>query len=243
MVIRSSSRPPARRFTSATTAMTFSAVRSPGTTLRIRRLSASNATWSQVSPSRASVGSVGSRCASFLATKAHFSSNGTSRVRGGKPDPLVVEVAGRLAGQAAQAADRAAVDLAEPAGPSRRRRPRRRAPGPIRPGRAAAGSRTAASPGVRRNGALRLRQRSMRRVVPGPERLVTVRFPAPRRPDSGQSEFRQRNRERSSMVGGSGCHPQGTVRVGVAPKREACQVPQCHTVRPRGTNFKIGKIP
>src|SRR5512144_1990310 len=48
--------------------------------------------------------------------KAHFSSNCTSRVRGGKLDQLVVEVAGRLAGEPAQAADRAAVHLAEPAG-------------------------------------------------------------------------------------------------------------------------------
>jgi hypothetical protein len=65
---------------------------------------------------RSSAESLGSQLASFLATKAHFSSNWTSRVRGGERDQLVVEVAGLLAGQAAQAADRAAVDLAEPSG-------------------------------------------------------------------------------------------------------------------------------
>jgi hypothetical protein len=59
---------------------------------------------------------VGSQFFSFLATKAHFSSNWTSRVRGGKRDQLVVQVAGVLAGQSAQPADRVAVHLAEPAG-------------------------------------------------------------------------------------------------------------------------------
>jgi hypothetical protein len=51
-----------------------------------------------------------------LATKDHFSSNWTSRVRGGKGDQLVVEVPGVLAGESAQAADRAAVHPAEAAG-------------------------------------------------------------------------------------------------------------------------------
>jgi hypothetical protein len=51
-----------------------------------------------------------------LATKDHFSSNWTSRVRGGKGDQFVVEVAGVIAGDPAQATDRSAVDLAEPAG-------------------------------------------------------------------------------------------------------------------------------
>jgi hypothetical protein len=53
---------------------------------------------------------------SFLATKDHFSSNWTSRVRGGKGDQLVVQVAGVLAGGSAQAADGAPIHLAEPAG-------------------------------------------------------------------------------------------------------------------------------
>jgi len=63
-----------------------------------------------------SAGSVGSQFFSFLATKAHFSSNWTSRVRGGKGDQFVVQVAGVLAGQPAQSADRVAVHLAEPPG-------------------------------------------------------------------------------------------------------------------------------
>src|SRR5262249_13336897 len=85
-------------------------------TATTRRCSGSSATWSQQSPLRASAGSSGSQCFSFLATNAHSSSNWTSRVRGGNGDQLVVEVAGLRAGQAAQAADRAAVHLAEPAG-------------------------------------------------------------------------------------------------------------------------------
>src|ERR687889_244665 len=114
--MRSISRPPVRRLKSSTTATTLSAVRSPGTTLTTNRLSASIATWSQVSPLRSSAGSSGSLFFSFLATKAHFSSNWTSRVRGGKLDQFVVQVAGVLAGDPAQAADRAAIHLAEPTG-------------------------------------------------------------------------------------------------------------------------------
>jgi hypothetical protein len=59
---------------------------------------------------------VGSQFFSFLATKDHFSSNWTSRVRGGERDQLVVEVAGVLAGDPTQTADGAAVHLAESAG-------------------------------------------------------------------------------------------------------------------------------
>jgi hypothetical protein len=51
-----------------------------------------------------------------LATKAHFSSNWTSRVRGGKCDQFVVQVAGVLAGQSAQATDRVAVHFTESSG-------------------------------------------------------------------------------------------------------------------------------
>src|SRR4029079_2721468 len=80
------------------------------------RLSASIATWSQVSPLRSSAGSSGSQSFSLLATKDHFSSDRTSRVRGGKLDRLVVRVASVLAGGPAQAADGAPVHLAEPAG-------------------------------------------------------------------------------------------------------------------------------
>src|SRR3954471_11815700 len=114
--IRSIRRPPVRRLKSSTTATTLSVVRLPGTTLTTSRLSASIATWSQVSPLRSSAGSSGSQFFSFLATKDHFSSNWTSRVRGGKPDQLVVEVAGVPAGELAQAADGAAVHLAESPG-------------------------------------------------------------------------------------------------------------------------------
>src|SRR3954451_17249695 len=114
--MRSISRPPVRRLKSSTTATTLSVVRSPGTTLTTNRLSASIATWSQVSPLRRSSGSSGSQFFSFLATKDHFSSNWTSRVRGGKGDQLVVEVAGVLAGDPAVAADGAPIHPAEPAG-------------------------------------------------------------------------------------------------------------------------------
>jgi hypothetical protein len=65
---------------------------------------------------RSSAGSSGSQFASFLATNAHFSSDWTSRVRAGNGHQLVVEIAGLRAGQTAQATDRAAVHLAQPAG-------------------------------------------------------------------------------------------------------------------------------
>jgi hypothetical protein len=51
-----------------------------------------------------------------LATKAHFSSNWTSRVRGGKHDQFVVQVTGVRAGQSAVAADGVAVHPAEASG-------------------------------------------------------------------------------------------------------------------------------
>src|SRR3954451_14706757 len=114
--MRAINRPPVRRLKSSPTATTPSAVRSPGTTLTTGRLSASIATWSQVSPLRSSAGSSGSQSFSLLATKDHFSSDRTSRVRGGKLDRLVVRVASVLAGGPAQAADGAPVHLAEPAG-------------------------------------------------------------------------------------------------------------------------------
>jgi hypothetical protein len=63
---------------------------------------------------RSSAGSVSSQFFSFLATNDHFSSNWASRVRGGNRDQLVVEVAGMLASDPTQAADGAAIDLAEP---------------------------------------------------------------------------------------------------------------------------------
>src|SRR3954452_19623981 len=110
------SRPPVRRLKSSTTATALSAVRSPGTTLTTNRLSASIATWSQVSPFRSSAGSVGSQFFSFLATKAHFSSNWASRVRGGNRDQFVVQVAGVLAAQSAVTAYGVTVHPAEASG-------------------------------------------------------------------------------------------------------------------------------
>jgi hypothetical protein len=65
---------------------------------------------------RSSAESSGSQFFSFLATKAHFSSNWTSRVLGGKSHQFVVKVAGVVAGPSAQTADRAAIDLAESTG-------------------------------------------------------------------------------------------------------------------------------
>ena len=112
MVIKFINRPSVRFLTSSTTAAMFSEVRSPGITLRTNRLSASIATWSQVSPLRSSAGSLGLQFFSFLATKAHFSSNWASRVLGGKSDEFVVKVAGVQASHSAQTADCAPIHLA-----------------------------------------------------------------------------------------------------------------------------------
>jgi hypothetical protein len=59
---------------------------------------------------------VGSQFFSFLATKAHFSSNCASRVRGGKRDQFVVQVAGVLAAQLAVTADGMTAHPAEASG-------------------------------------------------------------------------------------------------------------------------------
>src|SRR3954470_20887447 len=72
--------------------------------------------WSQQSPLRSSAGSSRSQLASFLATKAHFSSNWTSVVRGGKRHEVVVGGPGVLPGEAAVAGDGVGGDPAEPAG-------------------------------------------------------------------------------------------------------------------------------
>src|SRR5262249_53709974 len=61
-------------------------------------------------------GSVGSQFFSFLATNDHFSSNCSSRVRGGKGDPLVVQAPGVAPGPPTVAGDGLAVDPAEPPG-------------------------------------------------------------------------------------------------------------------------------
>src|SRR3954468_876153 len=106
--------PPVRRLTSSTTSWQFSPVRLPGTTASSSLLSASTAVWSQASPQPA--GSPGSRWASFLATKDHFSSSWTSRVAGGKSHQLVVEVVGVAAGLAQVAGDGVLVDFDQAAG-------------------------------------------------------------------------------------------------------------------------------
>src|SRR4051812_35943223 len=63
-----------------------------------------------------SSGSERSQLASFLATRAHFSSNWISRARGGKPDQLVVEALAMRAGQPAVSRHGPPIHLAEPAG-------------------------------------------------------------------------------------------------------------------------------
>ena len=67
-------------------------------------------------PLRSSAGSLESQFFSFLPTKAHFSSNWTSRVFGGKSDQFVMKVVGVLPGDSAQATDRATIDLAKSSG-------------------------------------------------------------------------------------------------------------------------------
>src|SRR5262245_40023608 len=74
------------------------------------------ATWSQQSPQGSSAGSSRSQCFSFLATKDHFSSNWTSRVRGGKSHALVVEVLRVPAGHEGQADDGVLVHPGQAAG-------------------------------------------------------------------------------------------------------------------------------
>ena len=49
--------------------------------------------------------------------------------------------------------------------------------------------------------ALQLRQYSSRYCRSLPMRSHTLRFPAPRRPQSGHDGFRQQNRDRSSLAG------------------------------------------
>jgi hypothetical protein len=53
---------------------------------------------------------VGSQFLCFLETKAHFSSNWTSRVSGGKSHDLVVGILGVPSGQQGQPGDRVLVD-------------------------------------------------------------------------------------------------------------------------------------
>src|SRR5262245_36224076 len=97
--------PPVRSWSSWTTFFAFSAQRWPGTTTSNSRCSGSTAVWSQSSPLSSSRGSSGSQFFCFLPTKFHFSSNWTSRVRGGKSHELVVEVLGLGAGFGEEARD------------------------------------------------------------------------------------------------------------------------------------------
>src|SRR5262245_21886462 len=108
--------PPVRPWTSRTTSLQFCAERSPGTTTSNRRCSGSTAVWSQSSPLSSSRGSPGSVFFSFLAMKFHFSSNWTSRLRGGKSHELVVEEFGLVAGPGEVARDGVPGDPREAAG-------------------------------------------------------------------------------------------------------------------------------
>src|SRR6516162_3001280 len=109
-------RPPVRALKSCTKRCALSSVRLPGTTLTTKRCSGSKATWSQLSPWRASSGFSGSQRFSFLPTNAHFSSNWTSLVRGGKSHEFVVDLLGVLAGDHGQANHRVLVHPHESAG-------------------------------------------------------------------------------------------------------------------------------
>src|SRR3954468_10048317 len=108
--------PSVRSCTSCTTFLQFSAERSPGTTASNNRCSASTAVWSQPSPLSSSRGSSGSQFFSFLATKFHFSSNWTSRVRGGKSHEFVVVEFGLVAGAGEVAGDGVPGDAGEATG-------------------------------------------------------------------------------------------------------------------------------
>src|SRR4051794_27349649 len=94
---RSGQRPPSRRLTSSTRRSTFSGMRRPTTTARTRRLSGSSAAWSHWSPRNRSPRG---RFFSLQPTNAHFSSNWTAVVRGGKGGLLVVQPLGVGAGEA-----------------------------------------------------------------------------------------------------------------------------------------------
>src|SRR5205085_4783806 len=65
---------------------------------------------------QSSASSVRSPCFSFLATKDHFSSNCTARVRGGTSHELVVELLGVVAGAEGVADDGVLADADEAAG-------------------------------------------------------------------------------------------------------------------------------
>src|SRR3954465_7652053 len=112
-VISLITREPVRRRKSQTSARVASAVRLAPTKLTTNRLCGSRATWSQQSPRRASSGS---QFFCFLPTNAHFSSNWTSAVFGGKSDQLVVQLCGMIAGASGIPGDGVGVDAGEPSG-------------------------------------------------------------------------------------------------------------------------------
>src|SRR6266850_7198569 len=112
-VISRITREPVRRRKSRTNARVASVVRLPTTRLTTNRLSGSRATWSQQSPRRTSSGA---QFFCFLATKAHFSSNWTSAVLGGKGHQLVVEGFGVVADESGVPGDGVGVDPGEPGG-------------------------------------------------------------------------------------------------------------------------------
>src|SRR3954471_2265046 len=112
-VISPITREPVRRRKSQTSARVASVVRLATTKLTTNRLCGSRATWSQQSPRRASSGS---QFFCFLPTNAHFSSNWTSLVFGGKSDQLVVQFGGVLAGQSGVPGDGVRVNPGEPSG-------------------------------------------------------------------------------------------------------------------------------
>ena len=151
LVIRRAEAPAARPSTGATTSSAFSIGRAPGTTARISRCSGSGATWSHQSPLGSSAGPSGSPCVRSWATKDHFSSDWTSRVRGEKPRAP--------RGPAGRARPRRGPGARRCRGGRRRgvrsgggHRPRPGAPGPRRRFPRGGGRDPAAGPSARRRG-------------------------------------------------------------------------------------------
>ena len=96
LVISSGGRPPSRRFTSATTALGVLDRPRPGDHRQDQLVLGVVGDVVPVVAAVVVVGVVGSQFFCFLPTNAHFSSNWTSRVSGGKGHQLVVGVLGVL---------------------------------------------------------------------------------------------------------------------------------------------------
>src|SRR4051812_33992909 len=92
--------------------------RAPGTTASTSLCSGSKATWSHQSPLWSSDGLLGSQFFCFLLTNDHFSSNWTSRVRGGKSHELVMSVVGMLSDDSGQSSDGVGIDADQASGAS-----------------------------------------------------------------------------------------------------------------------------